>query len=259
MDIGMPTLIELESIEDNIKLAVELNLSFIEINMNLPEYQPNRMDLSILEALKNRYNVYFTMHLPEDFDPAVFNDDIREGHLKMLEQALEIARKLNIPVVNFHLSPGIYFTLPDRKLYLYEKYNALYRTRLERFRDIVDSRLKGSKTKMTIENTGLFDQQIWMDAVSLLLSSDTFRLTWDIGHDYSSGGKDELFMKRNENRIVHMHLHDAIGTKNHLPLYTGDINIQDKLTMASMKQLSVVIETKTVEGLTRSIHELRNR
>lgn len=36
---GMPTLIELSTISDCVKLCKELNLDFIELNMNMPQYQ----------------------------------------------------------------------------------------------------------------------------------------------------------------------------------------------------------------------------
>ena len=36
---GMPTLIECDSLDETIKLCNELKLDFIEINMNLPQYQ----------------------------------------------------------------------------------------------------------------------------------------------------------------------------------------------------------------------------
>ncbi len=39
MKLGMPTLIELNTLEDNAKLCKELGLDFIEINMNLPQFQ----------------------------------------------------------------------------------------------------------------------------------------------------------------------------------------------------------------------------
>ncbi len=37
MKIGMPTLVKLKKIEDQIKLCKELQLDFIELNMNLPQ------------------------------------------------------------------------------------------------------------------------------------------------------------------------------------------------------------------------------
>ena len=39
MDFGMPTLIEIKSLEACAALCKELDLRFVELNMNLPEYQ----------------------------------------------------------------------------------------------------------------------------------------------------------------------------------------------------------------------------
>ena len=39
LQFGMPTLIELDDLEDAMKLCNELGLSFVELNMNLPQYQ----------------------------------------------------------------------------------------------------------------------------------------------------------------------------------------------------------------------------
>ena len=44
MDFGMPTLIENQTLEDNIALCKELDLCFLELNMNLPEYQVDRLE-----------------------------------------------------------------------------------------------------------------------------------------------------------------------------------------------------------------------
>ena len=41
--IGIPTLIELNTLADNIKLCKELNLNLVEINMNLPQFQINEL------------------------------------------------------------------------------------------------------------------------------------------------------------------------------------------------------------------------
>ena len=44
MDFGMPTLIENKNLEVNIALCKELGLQFIELNMNLPEYQIEKLE-----------------------------------------------------------------------------------------------------------------------------------------------------------------------------------------------------------------------
>ncbi|KAF0223918.1 MAG: hypothetical protein FD179_1603 [Erysipelotrichaceae bacterium] len=43
MEYGMPTLLELD-LDGNVKLALELGLSFVEINCNVPEFQVDKMD-----------------------------------------------------------------------------------------------------------------------------------------------------------------------------------------------------------------------
>ena len=44
MQYGMPTLIENQSLAENISLCKELGLKFIELNMNFPEYQINQLE-----------------------------------------------------------------------------------------------------------------------------------------------------------------------------------------------------------------------
>ena len=48
MFLGMPTLIEKSDVKDCVKLCESLGLDFIELNMNLPEYQPDRIDVEKL-------------------------------------------------------------------------------------------------------------------------------------------------------------------------------------------------------------------
>ena len=44
MQFGMPTLIENHTLEDNVNLCESLGLKFIELNMNFPEYQIDRLE-----------------------------------------------------------------------------------------------------------------------------------------------------------------------------------------------------------------------
>ena len=43
MQFGMPTLIENRTLQDNVDLCKSLKLQFIELNMNFPEYQVDRL------------------------------------------------------------------------------------------------------------------------------------------------------------------------------------------------------------------------
>ena len=70
IDLGMPALIELPEPEDCGALCRELGLQFVELNMNLPQYQPDRIDRDRLRKIREEYGIYFTIHLDENLNPA---------------------------------------------------------------------------------------------------------------------------------------------------------------------------------------------
>ena len=47
-----------------------------------------------------------------------------------LVEAIEAAKHLGIPILNMHLLEGVYFTLPDKKHYLYDSHRNLFFGRL---------------------------------------------------------------------------------------------------------------------------------
>lgn len=259
MSLGMPTLVELNTIEENVKLCTELGLDFIEINMNLPQYQTQKLNIDELLTLQRRSNIFFTFHLPEDLCIAHFNDKIREAHWETVIETLDVMKEIRSPIINMHIYEGIHFKLPDRKIYLYDKYYEEYNTMIVKFRDAIDDYIKDSSIKIAIENIGIYDKEFTQKAVSRLLESDNFVLTWDIGHDYTSGNKDKDFISSNLDKLGHMHIHDAVGERCHLVLYDGEMNIDEKLNLARSKRLTSVIETKTIKGLKKSALELKNR
>ena len=44
MQFGMPTLIENKTLNDNIALCSRLGLKFIELNLNFPDYQLDKLE-----------------------------------------------------------------------------------------------------------------------------------------------------------------------------------------------------------------------
>jgi sugar phosphate isomerase/epimerase len=56
--------------------------------------------------------------------------------------------------------------------------------------------------------------------------------------------------------VIHMHLHDALGKSNHLALGDGEIDLPDKFALAKECNCRCVLETKTIEGLTKSVQQL---
>ena len=51
MDFGMPTLIENKDLGENIALCKELDLQFVELNMNMPQFQTDSLEESRLAKL----------------------------------------------------------------------------------------------------------------------------------------------------------------------------------------------------------------
>lgn len=78
-DFGMPTLIEILDLEQSAALCRRLGLKFMEINMSFPQYQPECLDADRLLELKEKYGIYFTVHIDESLDPACVNAGVAPG------------------------------------------------------------------------------------------------------------------------------------------------------------------------------------
>lgn len=259
MIIGMPTLIELDDLLANAELCKKLGLGLIEINLNLPHYQIDRLSINELRRIKKKYQLDFTFHLPEDLELAHFNTHLRKAYWDIVWQVIEVMMAIDSKQVTMHMSEGIYFSLPDKKVYLYEKYKDEYMERISSFTTILDSKLENRAIHFGIENTGIYNRDFIVKGVKELLKCPQVSLTWDIGHDASSGWKDRGFILTNIQRLSHLHLHNAIGSKNHLPLDNGDLDIKYWLKLISDKKLTAVIETKTVKALTQSVRWLEKQ
>ena len=243
----MPTLIELDNFEANVELCRELELDFVELNMNLPEYQPGSIG-----KLKLPEDVGVTLHLPEELNVWDFNPVVRSAYLETVRAAVSFCIANNVPVMNMHMNRGVYFTLPDKKVFLFERYGDEFLGATEEFAKMTAGLLKGTGIACCIENTGIYQNVFIAKAVDIVLEYDCFHLTWDIGHDYSSGCADTEFMKKRCGRIAHVHLHDAKGVQNHLPLGTGEIDLTEIIGIIHRNKASAVLETKTAAGLRES-------
>ena len=257
LKFGMPTLIELPCLEDCAAKCRELGLDFVELNMNLPQYQPGEIDPARCREIAEKYGIFYTIHLDENLNVSDFNPYIAQGYRRTAAEAIELAKGLGVPVLNMHLAKGVYFTLPERKVYLFDQYRERYLASVAAFRTMCQEEIGGAGITVCVENCdGYTDFQ--KEALELLLGSPVFGLTFDVGHDHGCGGLDEGFIEAHFSRLVHMHLHDALRKKNHLALGAGEIDLAKYLAMAEKRGLRVVLETKTVAGLTRSAEWVRN-
>lgn len=258
MHLGMPTLIELDNIEDCAVLCRELGLNFIELNMNLPQYQLSRIDVPYFKGIAEKYGVFYTIHLDENLDVSDFNPYIADAYRRTAAEALVLAKQLEIPVLNMHLAKGVYFTLPDRKVYLFDQYRDQYLKSIVNFRALCETVIGNCGIRIGIENCDGF-REYQKEAMGILLESPVFGLTYDIGHDHGCGGVDAPYILARQDKLCHMHMHDAIGKKNHMALGTGEMDIAKFLTLAAEQNCRVVLETKTVRGLRESVQWLHGK
>lgn len=258
MRFGMPSLIETKSLEDCAALCSELGLDFVELNMNLPQYQIQTMHAAHMKEVAQRYGVAYTIHLDENMNVADFNPLVSGAYRETVRQTIALAKKLDIPVLNMHMPLGVYFTLPQGKVFLFEAYRERFFEEMRSFREECEETIGDSGIRICVENWfGYTDWQI--EALDILLESPVFGLTFDVGHNHCKGGVDEPVILGRSARLCHMHIHDVVDQNDHRALGTGELDIPKYLALAEKHCRSVVVETKTIAGLRQSVQWLRDR
>ena len=267
---GMPTLIENRTLEDNAALCGSLGLRFIELNMNFPEYQLDRLEQTdALMRIAERTGIYYTIHLDENLNIADFNPLVSDAYLETVRRTVNAAKKL-LPLrdrfgdrsqpltLNMHMHHGIYITLPDRKVQMYDRDFDTYMKSFARFRSLCEEWIGDGDVMIAVENTDGF-RDYEKKAVEYLLESPKFGLTWDIGHSKASGETDVPFISAHRERLAHFHIHDGTAQPpaNHLALGDGEIDLEQRLGIARGIDARCVLETKTAQALTASVEWLR--
>ena len=272
MQFGMPTLIENRTLEDNVNLCKSLGLKFIELNMNFPEYQVEGLeDTEKLISLAEEAGIYYTIHLDENLNIADFNQLVSDAYLETVRRSIEVTKKLmclrdkfgdlSQPLIlNMHMHHGIYITLPNRKVQMYDRDFDTYMKSFAVFRSKCEEWINAGDIMIAIENTDGF-RDYEKKAIEYLLESPRFGLTWDIGHSKAVGEKDVPFIEEHKEHLIHFHIHDGSENppKNHLALGEGEINLDERLNLAKNRNARCVLETKTIEALKQSVLWLEER
>ena len=271
MQFGMPTLIENHTLEENAALCEALGLRFIELNMNFPEYQVDRLEQTDeLVRIAEQHHLYYTVHLDENLNIADFNPLVTKAYLETVRRTI-LAAKALLPLrdrygdpaqpltLNMHMHHGIYITLPDRKVQMYERNFETYMQSFAVFRSLCEEWIGDSSIMMAVENTdGFRDYEKKM--IAYLLESKKFGLTWDIGHSKAILEADVSFLMEHQDKLIHFHIHDGTETppRNHLALGDGEIDLDARLKLAAERNARCVLETKTISALKQSVRWLRN-
>lgn len=256
MHYGMPSLLELDDLKANVALAQNLGLDFVEINCNVPEFQIDRLNSDVLLELTKSTGIHFTFHLDEMMSITDPNKTISDAYIDSVLSSIRFAKKANIESLTLHLINGVVFTLPHKKIYVYEKYKDYYLKRLIYFRDCVTKTIGESKISLNIENVAGFEPYM-KEGIEHLLQSPVFGLTYDCGHNQRYHQIDWDFLQTHVDRIRHMHAHDCQGQKDHLPFGEGSLDIPFEINFATQSATKVVLEVKTAEALSRTVQTLR--
>ena len=272
MQFGMPTLIENRTLEDNIALCTSLGLRFIELNMNFPEYQTDQLEQTDqLLRVAEQAGIYYTVHLDENLNIADFNRLVSNAYLETVRRTIAAAGKL-LPLrdrfgggtrpltVNMHMHHGIFITLPDRKIQMYDRDFDTYMASFAVFRSRCEEWTGDQEIMIAVENTDGF-RDYEKKAIAYLLESPKFGLTWDIGHSKAVRESDVPFLLAHRDHLIHFHIHDGTETppKNHLALGDGEIDLPERLELARSREARCVLETKTVAALEQSVAWLHSR
>ena len=257
MKLGMPALLEHEHLEQSAALCRELGLDFVELNLNLPDYQPGRVDAAEIRRIGEKYGISWSVHLDENLNLFEFNPMVADAWKQTLLSNIALAKEIGAKVLNMHFNRGVVFTLPDRKVYVFEKFLSKYQEGLRSIRKICEEAIGDSGILICIENTaGWLPWQV--AALDVLLESPVFCLTLDVGHDHCTGVGDLDVILARADKLCHMHLHDAIRpNRDHQALGTGELDIAARLALAEKQHCSVVVEVKTAAALTESIRWIR--
>lgn len=271
MQFGIPTLIENHTLEENAALCEALGLRFIELNMIFPEYQVDRLEQTDeLVRIAEQHHLYYTVHLDENLNIADFNTLVTKAYLETVRRTI-LAAKALLPLrdrygdpaqpltLNMHMHHGIYITLPDRKVQMYERNFETYMQSFAVFRSLCEEWIGDSSIMMAVENTdGFRDYEKKM--IAYLLESKKFGLTWDIGHSKAIREADVSFLMEHQDKLIHFHIHDGTETppRNHLALGDGEIDLDARLKLAAERNARCVLETKTISALKQSVRWLRN-
>ena len=250
--LGMPALIEMPDLPDLVDLCQELELSFIELNMNMPENCPEWLDPTDLRDVTSSTGIEFTLHSPDELDLGSLHPTVRAGHLDRMREALGWCAQAGVRAMNVHISLGSISRCPTAG-YGYTSGTWTSSPICGRHTNISAAASGGtSAPRMSTSTCRSSPSHQW------LCFLEHFHLTWDVGHDARSGFREREVMMRHEDRVRHMHLHDYNGRSDHQVPGTGLIDIPAMLDFARRKDIRVLVEVKDERSLRKSVRAVRS-
>ncbi len=247
--IGMPTLMEFDNVEDNIILAKELGLDFVELNINMLYCVPSEDFRNMLIKYKKQYDIDFTMHY---YDTVDVSSTSRYYRNYLYQAFSEIGKYLEgiVKKIIIHLEPGAYMTIRSKKHYVYasdDTYVPRTLNTLVTIREVLST----FGIEVMVENVPIHP---FMEKIYKALARDDFTFCYDIGHNVIyNDGLYEVWRQKYKLDIKHMHMHNVIGKHDHQELAIGDLEIPHFIELAKSHNADIVIEVKDEENLRKSV------
>jgi sugar phosphate isomerase/epimerase len=257
MKLGMPILFEYETIEENLKLATELGLDFVELNLNF-SYCRKEMEEGKIPELLKKYPLQITLHFYDEADLGSY-PEVVEGYLKLLERYASLGEGY-VRMMNFHNNGGPLVTISGKRNYVYEKEYGSYIKRLipayTKAKEICEKR----GIKLVIENTDTCPGATFLKDVYRDEMNAGFHFNFDIGHDTVMGDWLYELSKKLPLKFDEFHIHDSDGKRNHLALGEGTLGekLKEFKEMAKKNDAYVLLEVKSKEDLRKSVPFWRN-
>ncbi len=251
--IGMPQLYEFDTIEDNLKLAKELGVDFIELNLNFG-YCRSEMEAKTVADLLKKYNVEATLHFYDEADLGSY-DEVVDAYLVLLERYAKLGEGY-IKQMNMHLIPGPVVTISGIKNYIYEKEYDVYIKRLINNFKKAEKICNKYGINMVIENTDnipAYTTRTYKD-----LYKAGFKFCYDIGHDHLSYDIVWNLLQEIDLPFNEFHIHDAKDRKKcHLALGEGTLDVAKFKRLAEKNNAYVVLEVKQSSDLITTVPDFK--
>ncbi len=245
--LGSPTLIEFNSVEENIEFALKYGFDFIELNLNLPYVQ---------EYLKSNkvpdQRLKYTLHFFDEADFGLY-DLVSDAYITLLDQYLKNSYTY-INQVNIHLNVGPIVTVSGVKNYIYNIYYNDYINRLKNNLSKLNKICNKYNVRLVIENILSLD---FICNTFKLLDKDYY-FTYDYGHDMTSGSNLYDYFINNLDKFKEVHFHDSTSSKCHLTLGSGNADIDKTYNLIKDKIEYILLEVKSSKDLIDSMNYIRN-
>ena len=253
--LGMPTLMEFTNIKENLEIAKQLNLDFLELNINMQYCTPtDELRLKLIEY-KSEYNIDFTMHFYDTLDISSTSKYYRNY---LYTEFSEIGKHLEgiVHKMVLHLDPGAFMTINSTKKYVYG-FDKSYISRTLNTLITIREILHTFGISIVLENVPIHP---FMENLYKELNDHAFMFCFDIGHDVIYNNYLFSSFKEKHNLFIsHMHMHNVAGLKDHQELSVGDLDIDSYIDYAADHNIDVVIEVKDVENLRKSVSYIQKK